>query len=175
MSGIRLSLIAAVARNGVIGRDNRLPWRLKGDLRFFKDTTMGKPMIMGRKTWESLGAKPLPGRPHLVLTRDPGYQAAGAVLCRSLPDALSGGTELARQAGTDELMVIGGEQIFQETLGMADRLYLTEVAAEPEGDAFFPAFDRAAWVEREITAVPAQGDGSPAYRILILDRRPPCS
>lgn len=164
-----LSLIAAVARNGVIGVDNRLPWKLSGDLKFFKRTTMGKPMVMGRKTWESFGAKPLPGRPHIVLTRDMGYVAEGATVLHGLEAALAEARHLAGPEG--EVMVIGGEALFADTLPLADRLYLTEVDAEPEGDARFPAFDRSLFTETELDRQPPAGPESPGYRVLQLDRR----
>jgi len=166
----RIALIAAVAENGVIGVDNRLPWKLSGDLKFFKRTTMGKPMIMGRKTWESFGARPLPGRPHIVLTRDPEYRAEGATLARDLDAALVEARRLAEGAGADEVMVIGGEALFREMLPRADRLYLTEVKARPAGDAYFPDIDRAAFQETELERAEAAGPDSPAYRIVVLDR-----
>lgn len=166
----KLCLIAAVARNGVIGVDGRLPWKLPGDLKFFKRTTMGKPMVMGRRTWESFGARPLPGRPHLVLTRDRDYRAEGATVVHELDAALAEARRLAADAGLDEIMVIGGEALFRETLPVADRVYLTEVDAEPAGDAYFPDFSRAAFQENELERAEAAGPESPAYRILVLDR-----
>ncbi len=141
---MKISLIAAMADNGVIGRNNRLPWRLSADLQRFKALTMGKPIVMGRKTWESIG-RPLPGRTNIVVTRDVGYRAEGCVVVHSVDQAL----EVA--AGSDEVMVIGGANLYQQLLGRADRLYLTQVRADVEGDAWFPGFDRAQWreVERE--------------------------
>ena len=141
---MKISLIAAMADNGVIGRNNRLPWRLSADLQRFKALTMGKPIVMGRKTWESIG-RPLPGRTNIVVTRDVGYRAEGCVVVHSVDQAL----EVA--AGSDEVMVIGGANLYQQLLDRADRLYLTQVRADVEGDAWFPEFDRAQWreVERE--------------------------
>ncbi|MFM2041679.1 MAG: dihydrofolate reductase [Pseudomonadota bacterium] len=167
---IRLSLIAAVARNGVIGVDNRLPWKLPGDLKFFKRTTMGKPMVLGRKTWESFGGRPLPGRPHIVLTRDPAYTAEGATVLHDLDRALAEARRLAAAAGGDEAMVIGGEALFRDTLPLADRVYLTEVDADPAGDAFFPDIDHGRFRETELERAEVAGPDSPAYRILVLDR-----
>jgi len=167
----RIALIAAVARNNVIGRDNRLPWRLPEDLKFFKRTTLGKPLVLGRRTWESFGSKPLPGRPHIVLTGDRGYRAEGALVCHTLGEALTAADGLAGRAGVDEVMVIGGGRLFAEALPLAHRLYLTEVNAEPAGDAYFPPFDRGDWAETELMAGDAAGPDSPAFRILCLDRR----
>jgi len=138
----RLTLIAAVARNGVIGLDNTLPWRLPEDLKRFKALTLGHPIVMGRKTWESLG-RPLPGRANIVVSRDPNYVAAGATTARSLPEAI----EAAAATGTDEVFVIGGAEIYRLALPLAQRLQLTEIDREFPGDAHFPEFDRQAWLE----------------------------
>ncbi len=132
------ALIAAVARNGTIGRDNALPWRLPEDLRRFKALTMGHAMIMGRRTWESLG-RPLPGRRHLVVTRDRGYRAEGIQVVHSLPEAMA--------AAGEDAYVIGGANLYAQALPLVDRLELTEIDADVPGDAFFPAFDRDAWRE----------------------------
>ena len=138
-----LSLIAAVAKNGVIGKDNQLLWHLPEDMKHFRETTRGKPVIMGRKTWESLPDKfrPLPGRLNIVVTRNPNYEAPGATRVHSLRDAIE-------QAGNaEEIFVIGGEQLYRESVPLANRLYLTELEQAFEGDAFFPALDRANWNE----------------------------
>ena len=150
-----LSLIAGVGRDGAIGRDNGLLWHLPGDLPRFKALTMGHAVIMGRKTWDSLPERfrPLPGRRNLVLSRQPGLQLAGAEVFRTLEDAL------AACAADDAVFVIGGAQIYTQALPLADRLELTEVEADfPDADAFFPAWDRGAFVEgvRE-TQVSAEG------------------
>lgn len=137
--GPEIILIAAVATNGVIGRENALPWRLKADLALFKATTTGHPVLMGRKTWESL-ARPLPGRRNLVVTRDRGYAAEGAEVFSSPDSAL-------QAVGTGKVFVIGGADIYRQLLDRADALVLTEVGAEVTGDAFFPPFDRASFVE----------------------------
>jgi dihydrofolate reductase len=134
-----LSLIAAMARNRVIGIHNQLPWHLPADLQHFKALTLGKPMIMGRKTWESLPGL-LPGRPHIVVSRDPHYHAEGAQVAHSLAEAVERAGELG-----DEVMVIGGANLYAQALPLADRLYLTLVDIEPDGDAWFPAFDPADW------------------------------
>ena len=138
-----LSLIAAVARNRAIGKDNQLLWHLPEDMKHFRETTRGKPVVMGRKTWESLPEKfrPLPGRQNIVVSRDPAYKAHEADLAGSLEAALT----LA--SGAEEIFVIGGEQLYRAALPLADRLYLTEVELAPEADAFFPELDPAAWRE----------------------------
>ena len=141
-----LSLIAAVARNRAIGKDNQLLWHLPEDMKHFRETTRGKPVVMGRKTWESLPEKfrPLPGRQNIVVSRDPAYKAHGADLAGSLEAALT----LA--SGAEEIFVIGGEQLYRAALPLADRLYLTEVELAPEADAFFPDLSRdGAWTEAE--------------------------
>jgi len=142
-----ISLVAAIARNGVIGRDNGLAWHLSSDLKRFKALTMGKPMLMGRRTWASIG-RPLPGRRTLVLTRDPGFRAEGAETVHDWDAALAA-------AAAPELMVVGGAEIYALALSHADRLHLTEVEAEPEGDVRFPAFDRTAFRETFREAHPA--------------------
>src|SRR3954468_7642134 len=124
----------ARARNGVIGRDGTLPWRLKSDLAIFRAVTMGKPVIMGRKTWESLPKKPLPGRTNIVLSRDGSFEARGALVCEDFAEAVQIGRDQARDDEVDEVCVIGGASLFQLALTRAQRLYLTEVEAEPEGD-----------------------------------------
>lgn len=166
-----LTLVAAVARNGVIGRGNALPWRLPGDLRFFKRTTMGKPVVMGRRTWESIGGRPLPGRSNIVLTRDTGFAPEGAIVCHGFVGAIAEARRIAAGTGALEICVIGGESLFAEALRMADRLYLTEVLSEPAGDVLFPPFDRGAWTATELERADAAGPDSPAYRILRLDRK----
>lgn len=135
-----LSLIAALSENGVIGRDNGLPWRLPADLAHFKRLTLGKPIVMGRRTWESLPGL-LPGRTHIVVTRTPAYDAPGARVARSPDEAL------ALAGDVDEVMLIGGAALYAAMLPAVSRMYLTRVHAEVDGDACFPAFDPAAWRE----------------------------
>lgn len=131
----RVSVIAALAKNRVIGIDNRLPWRLPEDLAHFKALTLGHPILMGRKTFESLG-RPLPGRTNIVITRNTGYAPENCQVARSIPDAL------ALCEGIDEVFFIGGAELYAQTIPLADRLYLTEVDICPEGDAWFPDYDR---------------------------------
>ncbi len=138
-----LALIAAVARNRAIGKDNRLLWHLPDDMRHFRETTRGRPVIMGRRTWESLPEKfrPLPGRLNIVVSRNPAYSAPGAVLAHSLASAVSA-------AGSEgEVFVIGGEELYRQALPLAGRLYLTEIDAEFSGDAFFPPIPLSEWLE----------------------------
>ena len=137
----RLTLIVARGRNGVIGRGGGMPWHLPEDLKFFRATTTGHPILMGRTTHESIG-RPLPGRRNLVLSRDPGYAAPGCETVASLADAL------ARCEGCPELFVIGGAQVYALALPQVDRMIVTEIDAEFDGDVCFPAVDPAAWVER---------------------------
>jgi dihydrofolate reductase len=158
----------ARARNGVIGRDGGLPWRLKSDLRLFKATTLGKPVIMGRKTWDSLPRKPLPGRMNIVLTRDGSFEADGAVACERFEEAVSIGREQAEEDGAAEVCVIGGAALFALALPKARRMYLTEVEADVPGDVYFPPFDEAQWRELSREANPAgEGDDHPfVFRVL---------
>jgi dihydrofolate reductase len=137
-----ITLVVAVAENGVIGAEGGMPWHLPADLKHFKQLTMGKPVVMGRLTWESIG-KPLPGRLNLVLTRDPQWRAEGATRVRSLDEAL----RLAKDAGSTELMVIGGAYVYREALPLARRIHLTRVRAEPWGDTLFPELDPGDWQE----------------------------
>ena len=158
-----VSIIVAVADNGAIGRDNALPWRLSSDLKRFKSITMGKPVIMGRKTHESIG-KPLSGRTNIVVTRNPAYAAEGCIIVDSLQAAL-----IAAQAtGVGEAVVIGGSALYGAALPLATRLYFTEVHTRCDGDVRFPAWDAAAWreVAREEVAADDSNEYSTTFRIL---------
>lgn len=161
----RLSLVAAVADNGVIGRGNRLPWHLPADLAHFKRLTLDKPILMGRRTWESLPGV-LPRRRHLVLTRDPDYRAEGCTLVHSVDDAI------VVAGSVPELLIIGGATLYAEVLPRADRLYLTLVHAEVAGDTRFPAWDPADWIETERVEHPADERNPISMTFLILDRAP---
>lgn len=169
MPRLPIALIVAVAENGVIGIDNRLPWHLPADLQYFKSRTLGKPIIMGRKTWDSLG-RPLPGRLNLVITRQSDWQATGAEVLGNLPDALQRGQQWAQAQGATEVMVIGGAQLFAEALPYVQRLYLTRVALQPEGDVFFPLWQDERWQRSSYEAHPA-AEGRPAYAYEVWDRR----
>jgi dihydrofolate reductase len=163
----------ARARNGVIGRGGELPWRLHTDLRRFRKLTLGKPILMGRKTWESLPHTPLPGRLNLVLTRQPEFEAKGAVACNDFAEALQIAREQAAEDGVDELCVIGGADLFALALPRARRIYLTEVEGEPDGDVLMAALDETGWREvwRDPVAAGPQDEYATVFRV--LERSPP--
>ncbi|WP_349568669.1 dihydrofolate reductase [Azotobacter salinestris] len=167
-SRLPLALIAAVAANGVIGRDNRMPWHLPADLKHFKATTLGKPVVMGRKTWDSLG-RPLPGRLNLVVSRQPDLALEGAEAFTSLDTALDRADAWARAQGAGEIMLIGGAQLYAETLPQAERLYLTRIDLAPEGDAFFPDWNPADWRLASREEHPATAD-APGYAFEVWER-----
>lgn len=159
----RISLVAALARNRVIGADNRLPWHLPEDLRRFKALTLAHPVIMGRRTYASIG-RPLPGRANIVITRDRGYAAPGCIIVHTLQAALEAG------AGAGEIFVIGGAEIYALALPRADRLHLTEIDAEFPGDALFPAFDAGDFTR--VSRESVEHDGL-RFAFCVYDRRPP--
>lgn len=160
----------ARARNGVIGKDGALPWRLKSDLALFKQATLGKPVIMGRKTWESLPRKPLPGRTNVVLTRDQSFQAPGALVVDDFSEAVQIAREQAAEDGVGEVCVIGGASLFELALKKAARLYLTEVEAEVEGDVVLPAFDESRWREVSRQPYPASEFDDYPFTWRVLER-----
>ena len=161
----RLSLIVAVARNGVIGKDNRLPWRIPEDLKRFRALTMGHHIIMGRRTWESIG-RPLPGRTSVVVTRNRDYVATGALVVHSLEDAL------AQCTGDEAVFVIGGAEIYANALPLAERIYLTRIHADYAGDTFFPSLAQEQWREASRGAALASEPVQPAYEFVVLARLP---
>jgi dihydrofolate reductase len=166
----RIAFVVAVAENGVIGRDGKLPWRLPTDLKRFRKLTLGKPMIMGRKTYESIG-KPLDGRDSIVVTRQRDLAAAGVHVATSVEEAIDLGRELAEKRGVDEVMVIGGEGIFRAALADADRIYLTLVHGTPAGDTRFAIPDAPAWRETAREPMPqGSGDEYPAD-FIVLERQ----
>jgi len=166
---MKLALIWAMSRNRVIGRNNALPWHLSEDLRYFKRVTMGKPIIMGRKTWESIG-RPLPGRTNIVITRDHDFQAAGVRVVHSLDDALRLAEHIGVIEGAEEAVVIGGAEIYALALPKAERLYLTQVHAEVQGDAWFPEFDLSKWQELAREDFNAEGPNPYPYSFIVLER-----
>jgi dihydrofolate reductase len=169
---VRLTLgPVARAANGVIGRAGGLPWRLKSDMALFRALTLGKPVIMGRKTWDSLPRRPLPGRTNIVLSRDGAFAPAGAVVCEEFSEAAQIGREQAGEDGAEEVCVIGGAALFELALPRARRIYLTEVAAEPEGDVWFPAFDETGWSEIRREAHPPSADDEFPFVFRVLERR----
>jgi len=164
LHGKRITLIAAMGRNLAIGLDGALPWHLPRELRYFKETTMGKPIVMGRRTWQSIG-RALPGRQNLVVTRDAGFRAEGCDIAHSLVEAV------ARAAGA-EVMIIGGGQLYREALPHADRMLLTLVDCEPAADTWFPEWDAGEWSEVEVRNERADEQNRYGYRVIELTRKP---
>jgi len=158
---IRTAIIVARANNGVIGVDNQLPWHLPSDLKYFKQVTMGKPVVMGRKTFESIG-RPLPGRTNVVITRNADWSAPGVRVVGSLADALKLATAQADLDGADEVVVIGGATLYREAIDQVDRMYVTQVHASPDGDAFFEAPDQEKFARTSVEDH-AGDDASPAH------------
>jgi dihydrofolate reductase len=165
-----LAIVAAVAENGVIGRDNKLIWRLRSDLRRFRDLTWGKPMIMGRKTYQSIG-KPLPGRRTVVLTRDRSFPAEDVEVAHDWDAAVARAQALATEMGATEIAVVGGSEVYRLALPWARRLHLTLVHAAPEGNAMFPAYDRTAFQEIRREDRPKGPDDEHAFTFIDLERR----
>ena len=174
MSGaaVKLCLVVAMAANRVIGRDNALPWRLPEDLRHFKALTLGKPVIMGRRTFESIG-RALPGRSNIVLSTAPGFvPPAGVIVTPDLPAALGLAREIATRDGVDECMVIGGADIYRQCLPLADRIYLTQIEAEVPGDTWFPDIDPEQWREAERVPARSAADSGLRFFFMTLERLP---
>lgn len=165
---MRIALIVARADNGVIGVGNQLPWHLPSDLKYFKQVTMGKPMVMGRKTFESIG-RLLPGRTNIVVTRNSGWSAPGVRAVMSLEDGLSLARAQADLDGADEVMMIGGATLYRDAMQFVDRMYVTQVHASPDGDAFFEAPDASRFARTSVDQHPAD-DASPAHSYEIWDR-----
>ncbi len=166
-----LALIAAVARNRVIGAGNALPWRLAGDMAHFRAVTMGKPVLMGRRTWDSIG-RPLPGRPVVVVSRDPAFHPMGADVAPTLEDALDRAEALARERGAPEVMVAGGGTLYAALINRAASLYLTEVDLAPAGDTLFPPVDPALWEEVARRAHPRGERDDAGFATVTYVRRP---
>jgi len=166
---MRLAIIVAQAENRVIGINNKLPWHLPEDLRYFKQVTMSKPIIMGRKTYESIG-RPLPGRTNIVISRQEGYAPEGVKVVPSLEAAIELAESICVIDGAEEAMVIGGAQIYEQALTRADRLYLTQVHASVEGDAWFPAFAKEEWREAGREDFTAMEPNPYDYSFIVLDR-----
>jgi dihydrofolate reductase len=158
----RIVLVAAVADNGVIGRDGDIPWRIPEDMRHFKAVTTGHPVVMGRVTFESIG-RPLPNRTNIVITRSPGWSADGVTVVGSVDEALAAARGVARGSASD-VMVIGGARVYEALIGKADVQVITEVHQSPEGDTFYPAFDRSEWSE-------TRRDEHDGYDFAWLERR----
>lgn len=164
-----VSMIAAMAQNRVIGVNNDLPWDIPEDLEYFRNMTRGKPCLMGRKTYESLPFRPLPKRPNIIITRDDAYDVPeGVLLAANIEDGLNVAKTEAERIGVDEIMVMGGGQIYKQALPFADRIYLTEIDAEIDGDTIFPEFSMDEWreVSRQIKT-----DHAPNYHFVVYERR----
>ncbi|MBV1787909.1 dihydrofolate reductase [Marinobacterium sp. D7] len=166
---MHVAVIVAQAENRVIGNQNRLPWHLPEDLQYFKRVTMGKPIIMGRKTFESIG-RPLPGRCNIVITRDSAWSAKGVVVVPSPEVAIERAAAQAEIDGVDEALVIGGAEIYRQMLPLCDRLYLTQVHAEVAGDAYFPALDAGQWHEVGREEFGASEANPYDYSFIVLQR-----
>jgi len=164
-NGIEIILVVAVAENGVIGRDNTLPWRIKSDLKFFRSVTIDKPVVMGRKTFASIG-KPLPGRTNIVITQQPDFAAPGILVAPGIDQALSAARGDALRRGADAIAVIGGTEIFAQTMPLASRVILTLVHAKPPGDTYFPPVDPAVWREAERLPQPKGPDDEYGFTIV---------
>jgi dihydrofolate reductase len=166
---VRIAFVVAVAQNGVIGRAGELPWRLPTDLKHFRALTLGKPVIMGRKTYHSIG-RPLAGRDNIVLTRQPTFAPPGVFIVPSIAEAVALGRRLAHARGSDEIAVIGGAEVFRAALPLADRIYLTEVAAAPAGETRF-SLAREAWQETAREPMPQGPDDQYAAEFIVLERK----
>lgn len=171
MSEPRVTLIAAVSRNNVIGRDLDMPWKLSSDLKRFKAITMGKPMIMGRKTYLSVGERPLPGRPHIIVSRNRDYRPAGVAVAASLDEALALAKEQATALGVDEVFVAGGGEIYRQAMPFADQLSVTHVEVELDGDTFFPTIDPAVFEMTEEIPLDAGAKDNYPVRFATYRRR----
>lgn len=164
-----LSIIVAVAKNLAIGKDNQLLWHIPEDLKYFKRVTMGKPLIMGRKTFESIG-RPLPGRLNIVVTRQDKWESDGVKVARSINEAIALAKAQAEVDGVDEVMVIGGAEIYKSALAQASRIYLTKVDVEMEADTFFPTIDISQWTETSRESFTASDDNQFNYDFCVLDK-----
>lgn len=174
MGEIAIVVVVAAADNDVIGRAGGLPWRLKSDMKHFRALTIGKPVIMGRKTFESLKA-PLQQRANIVITRDASFVAPGAIVVHDLGAALAAARAEARARGVTAMMVIGGADVYAQTLPLADRIELTRVHLRPAGDTLLPPFDSAEWLETARSDRPAGPDDDAAFTILSYQRRRPAA
>lgn len=168
MTSHRLSILVAMARNRVIGRNNKLPWHLPADLKHFKFLTMGQTIVMGRKTYESIG-KPLSGRSNIIITRQAGYAVPGAIVVTSIDDALLLCEETSSING--ENFIIGGETLYRQTLKICQRMYITEIQRDFEGDVFFPEFDPDEWEETQRDKQISENDANLEYHFVVLDRK----
>jgi dihydrofolate reductase len=167
---IRIAMIAGVAQNGVIGSEQTIPWRIPSDMVFFKKTTLGKPIVMGRKQYETVG-RPLPGRTNIVVTRQRGYQPDGVLVVHDIDAALEKAKEIAAADGVDEIMIIGGGELYAQLMDRADRLYITDIDLSPEGDVRFPAIAPEQWTVVDLPEVAPSPKDEASYRVKVYERR----
>ncbi len=167
---VKISIIAAVAENGMIGNKGDIPWYLPSDFAFFKSVTIGKPIIMGRKTFDSIG-KPLPKRTNIVISRDKGFSHDNIIVIDSLVGAIEKATKIAKEAKIDEIMIIGGANIYQQAMELADSLYISHVALSPEGDSLFPIIDAKQWQIKKEIAIEKSNKDSAKYKLLQYVRK----
>jgi dihydrofolate reductase len=170
---VKVSLIAAVAENGIIGKNNALPWHIKSEFQYFKKTTLGHPIVLGRKSFESLGGKPLPKRANIIVTRDKGFSAPGVLVANSVEDGIKIAKDIAAKGNVGEVFVCGGADIYRLSLPAADRLYITKIHLKPDGDTKFPDFDRSDWKEVKSEFHPAAEGETADYTITVLERKLP--
>ena len=167
---IRIAMIAGVAENDVIGSDQTIPWRVPSDMAFFKKTTMGKPIVMGRKQFETVG-KPLPGRTNIVITRQRDYRPEGVLVFHDVETALTEAGKIARADGVDEIMIIGGGELYAQLMDRADRLYITHIDLHPTGDVLFPAIAPEQWTVVDLPEVTPSSKDEATYRVKVYERR----
>ncbi|MBE0579289.1 dihydrofolate reductase [Devosia sp.] len=167
---VRIAMIAGVAENGVIGSDQTIPWRVPSDMAFFKRTTMGKPIVMGRKQFETVG-KPLPGRTNIVITRQRDYQPEGVLVFHDVETALAEAGKIAEADGVDEIMIIGGGELYAQIMARADRLYITHIDLSPSGDVRFPAIAPEQWTVIDLPEVAPSPRDEATYRVKVYERR----
>lgn len=169
---VRIAMIAGVAENGVIGSEQTIPWRIPSDMAFFKRTTMGKPIIMGRKQYETV-RRPLPGRANIVLTRQAGYAAEGIAVFADVDAALAHARQIADADGVDEIMIIGGGNLYAQLMERADRLYISHIDLSPPGEVYFPAIHPADWAVVDLPEVEPNPKDEASYRVKVYERRKP--
>lgn len=167
---VRIAMIAGVAENGVIGSNQTIPWRIPSDFAYFKRMTMGKPIVMGRKQFETVG-KPLPGRTNIIVTRQKGYQPEGTLVFSSIEAALAEAQNIAMADGVDEIMIIGGGELYAQLMDRADRLYISHIDLHPEGDVRFPTIHADEWVVVNLPEITPSEKDSATYRVKVYERR----
>ena len=167
---MRIAIIAGVAENGVIGSEQAIPWRVPSDMAFFKATTMGKPIVMGRKQYETVG-RPLPGRTNIVITRQQDYRPEGVLVFHSIDEALQKAGEIAGESGVDEIMIIGGGELYTQLMARADRLYISHIDLAPAGDVRFPAIRPEEWAVVDLPEVVPSPKDEASYRVKVYARR----